>query len=271
MIQEKAFIKHLKDNGYSQNTIAKYHHDLRLLKKFLGKRELSKENLVSFKDDLLKQYQAASINSIIACINSYLNYKGLYNLRLKRIKVQRKIFEDEKELLNKDDYKRLLNVAREDDKARLILETICSTGIRVSELRYFTVEALDKQRLQVMNKGKERIIFLPPKLIIKLKKYVKRAKIQKGAIFITRNGKPLDRVAIWRKMKRLGQRAGIILKKVFPHNLRHLFATTYYNLKKDIAKLADLLGHSSISTTRLYILSSGHEHYHDLERMELIQ
>lgn len=270
MIQQYAV--NLSEQERANNTIRKYVRDLTALHQWLENRPLTKPVLIEWKKELAAAYAPASVNSMLAAVNSFLKFMGWHEITVKQLKIQRSLFCDESKLLTREEYTRLVNAAcREgDEKLSLILQTICATGIRISELQFITAEAVRTGRAEVNNKGKRRIIFLPDKLQKLLKKYLKKEKIIKGAVFITRTGKTLDRSNIWRSMKKLCEKAGVKPEKVFPHNLRHLFARIYYAMEKDLSRLADLLGHTNISTTRIYTMESGNVHARQMERMGLI-
>ena len=225
-----------------------------------------------YKEELMKSYKPTSINSMLAALNQFFEYNGWLECKIKELKIQKRVFLEESKELSKDEYKRLVNAARKQKNERLyvLLQAICSTGIRVSEHRYITVQALKDGYAQIYNKGKVREIFFSDDLKRILLKYCHKNKIENGAIFVTRSGRPLDRSNIWKAMKDLCDDAKVERSKVYPHNLRHLFAVTYYNLKKDIARLADLLGHSSMDTTRIYTMSSGREFKRYFDQMDLV-
>ena len=256
----------------SDGTITKYMRDLEKLSVWLGGKEITKENLTEWKEQLMIKYEPVTVNSILAVANTYCRFLGL-NIKLKFLRIQRKLFRDESRELKKDEYERLIRTAENkgDFRLALLIETIGATGIRVSEVQYITVEAAKSGRAQISLKGKIRDILLPGKLCKKLLKYAHKNKITSGEIFITRSGKGMSRKQIWSEMKALCKDAGVEESKVFPHNLRHLFARVFYRVTHDVAKLADLLGHSSIETTRIYLLSTGTEHAGLLERLELVQ
>ena len=211
--------------------------------------------------DKIMPYAVRSINSMLASLNSLLTFLGWAECKVKSIKQQKQVYCAEEKELTKAEYMRLLDAAKNNRQLQLVMEAICSTGIRVSELRFFTVEAVQQGEVVVNCKGKTRTILIPGKLRKLLLDYAKKEKIRSGVIFITRNGRPLNRSCIWAQMKALCVEAGVNPSKVFPHNLRKLFARTFYGIEKDIAKLADILGHSSIDTTRIYIMTTGTEHH----------
>ena len=267
------FSAHLKQEEKSKNTTEKYLRDVRMFAAHFRGTEITKEMVIANKSKLLAEHYAVrSVNSILASLNSLFTFLGWSDCKVKSMKLQRQIYCPEEKELTKAEYLRLVNTAKRKGKERLnlILQTICGTGIRVSELEYITVEAAKSGKAVVALKGKTRSVFLVKELQKKLLRYATEQNISSGTIFITRNGKPLSRTNIWREMKGLCQEAGVNPQKVFPHNLRHLFARVFYGIEKDIAKLADILGHSSINTTRIYIISTGSEHRKRMENMHLI-
>ncbi len=269
----KQFEKHLKSEEKSQNTIEKYIRDVTAFAEYLGSEFISKEIAIAYKQELIaKEYAVRSINSIIASLNSLFAYLNRFDCKLKSIKIQRQAFCSEEKELTKAEYTRLISAAKSkgNERLNLLIQTICGTGIRVSELQFITVQAVRKGEATVSLKGKTRTIFIVKDLKKKLLRYIAERKIKSGAVFITRTGKPISRTNIWREMKNLCESAGVNPNKVFPHNLRHLFARTFYGIEKDIAKLADILGHSSINTTRIYIITTGDEHRRRMENMRLI-
>ena len=271
--QIAAFAVYLKSEEKSENTIEKYIRDVRAFTAYMGNAEITKEAVIAYKNKLLSEgYAVRSINSMIASINSLFAFLGWQNLTVKSLKLQRQIYCPEEKELTKAEYMRLVNTAKQkgNERLNLLIQTICGTGIRVSELQYITVEAVKCGEAVVSLKGKTRSVFIVRELQKKLLRYAAEQKITSGAIFITRNGKPMSRTNIWREMKSLCEQAGVNPQKVFPHNLRHLFARTFYGIEKDIAKLADILGHSSINTTRIYIITTGNEHRQRMENMRLI-
>lgn len=269
----KAFEKYLRREEKSENTVKKYLRDVRAFAAYLNGAEVTKETVITFKSKLLgESYSVRSINSMLASLNGLFSFLGWEDCRVKSVKLQRQIYCPEEKELTKAEYMRLVDTAKQkgNERLNLILQTICGTGIRVSELQYITVEAVKNREATVSLKGKTRSVFLVKELRKKLIRYAAKQNIQSGAVFITRTGKPMNRTNIWREMKGLCRQAGVNPKKVFPHNLRHLFARTFYGIEKDIAKLADILGHSSINTTRIYIISTGSEHRRRMEHMRLI-
>lgn len=267
------FSCYLKSEEKSENTVGKYLRDVRTFAEYLGGAEITKETVIAYKSRLLAEnYAVRSINSILASLNSLFSFLNWMDCRVKSIKLQRQVYCPEEKELTKAEYMRLVNTAKQkgNERLNLILQTICGTGIRVSELQYITVEAVECGEVVVSLKGKTRSVFIVKELKKKLLRYAAEQGITSGAIFITRTGKPMSRTNIWREMKNLCEYAGVNPQKVFPHNLRHLFARVFYGIEKDIAKLADILGHSSINTTRIYIISTGDEHRRRMENMRLI-
>ena len=267
------FKKYLREEEKSENTIEKYLRDVRAFAAYLSGIEVTKETVIAYKSRLLAEnYAVRSINSILASVNSLFAFLGWTDCKVKSIKLQRQVYCPEEKELTKAEYTRLVNTAKQkgNERLNLILQTICGTGIRVSELQYITVEAIKNGEAVVSLKGKTRTIFIVRELQKKLLRYAAEQGITSGTIFITRTGRPMSRTNIWREMKGLCEQAGVNPQKVFPHNLRHLFARIFYGIEKDIAKLADILGHSSINTTRIYIISTGDEHRKRMEHMRLI-
>ena len=269
----QSFKKYLREEEKSANTIEKYLRDVRAFTEYLGGAEVTKEAVIAYKSKLLAENHAVrSINSMLASLNSLFAFLGWTDCRVKSIKLQRQIYCPEEKELTKAEYMRLVNTAKQkgNERLNLILQTICGTGIRVSELQYITVEAVKNGEAIVSLKGKTRSVFIVKELQKKLLRYTAEQGIQSGFIFVTKTGKPMSRTNIWREMKGLCKQADVNPQKVFPHNLRHLFARVFYGIEKDIAKLADILGHSSINTTRIYIISTGNEHRRRMEHMRLI-
>lgn len=264
---------YLKQEERTPATLEKYLRDVRAFARWLDGEAVTKEAVTGWKERLLAERRTPStVNAALSALNGLFRFLGWEGCRARFVKVQRRLFRDPARELTRPDYERLITTARELGKERLalVMETICATGVRVSELRYLTVEAVQRGRAEISLKGKIRTILIPTKLRRKLLKYAKKNKTASGEIFLTGNGKSLSRRQIWAEMKRLCIRAGVEPSRVFPHNLRHLFATAYYRAYKDIAKLADVLGHSSIETTRIYLLTSGAEHQRQLDRLGLV-
>lgn len=269
----KVYKEHLILDEKSEVTISKYLHDVSVFLDFLGDREFSKEGTIKFKNFLIDEgYSVRSVNSMLASLNNYLEFMGKADCRVKSIKTQRQLFCPEERELTYNEYERLVTTAQKlkNERLSLLIQTICGTGIRVSELKYITVEAAMSGEAHVRCKAKDRKVFIVKKLRRILIAFAKSHGIKSGSIFITKCGNPMNRSNIWREMKKLCQAARVSPDKVFPHNLRHLFARVFYSIEKDIAKLADILGHSSINTTRIYIISTGFEHRKRMESMKLI-
>lgn len=265
------FYQYLVLEEKSTATMEKYLRDARAFFVYAGQQNVKKELMMAYKNRLIDHgYAVGSINSMLASLNSLLNFLGWQDCKVKNLKTPRQTYCAEEKELTKAEYLRLLAAAESRPQLRLILEIICGTGIRVSELRFFTVEAVKRGEITVRCKSKTRTILLPSKLRKLLLNFAKKNGISAGAIFITRNGKPLNRSNIWAQMKFLCRAANVQASKVFPHNLRKLFARTFYGIEKDIAKLADILGHSSIDTTRIYIMTTGTEHRKKIERLGLV-
>lgn len=253
-------------------TVEKYGRDALGFVRYVSGRLVTKELVIEYKAHLQERYAARSVNAMLSAVNRFLSFLGLADCRVKTLKTQRAVFCSAEKELTREEYLRLLSAAEGSGKERLhlILQTICGTGIRVSELSAITVEAAQRGEAVVRCKGKTRTVLLVRALRKKLLRYAKENGIAAGAIFVTRTGKPLDRTNIWREMKALCRKAKVSAEKVFPHNLRHLFARTFYAVEKDIVKLADILGHSSVDTMRIYMIATGAEHRRKLERMHLV-
>lgn len=266
------FENHLSEQEKSPTTIEKYIRDVRAFSAFAERKTIAKETVILYKKHLQKDYAIRSVNSMLASVNSLFSFLGWHDLKVKSLKLQQQVFCPEEKELTKAEYFRLCAAAKRkhNERLNLILQTICGTGIRVSELQYITVEAVKHGEAVVNCKAKTRTIFIVRELKQKLLRYAAEQGIKSGMIFVTRTGKPINRTNIWREMKALCKEANVNPQKVFPHNLRHLFARTFYGIEKDIAKLADILGHSSINTTRIYIISTGTEHRKRMENMRLI-
>lgn len=266
------FAVYLHEQEKSTATIHKYVHDLTALCAWLGGEGLTKSALIYWKERLTGRYAAASVNTMLASVNSLLNYAGWQDLKVKPLKIQKSMFCDVEKELTRDEYIRLIRAAGQEGNERLslVIQTICATGIRVSELKFITAEAVRTGRAEISNKGKRRMVFLTDRLRRLLKKYMHKLHQAAGPVFVTKNGRPLDRSNIWRDMKALCKSAGVGPGKVYPHNLRHLFARTYYTLEKDLSRLADILGHTSVNTTRIYTMESGMVHARQMEHMRLI-
>lgn len=268
----RRYLTYLQEQERSSNTLSKYAHDLGALLVYLGGAPLTKAALIGWKEQLAAALAPASVNSMLVAVNGFLQFCGWPELRVKLLKIQKSVFADEEKELSRAEYERLVNAAKllENERLALVLQTICATGIRVSELRFITAEAVNLGRAEITNKGKQRTVFLPGKLRKLLAAYLRKQGKASGPVFTTRSGKPLDRSNIWRDMKSLCAAAGVDPKKVFPHNLRHLFARTFYAIDHDLSRLADILGHSNISTTRIYTAECGIVHAQQMERLQLI-
>lgn len=266
------FCDYLVNEEKANATIEKYIRDVKAFVEWLGGRKLDKYAVLTYKNELSERYTVSSANSMIAAINAFFKFLGLDDLCVKQFKVQKKIFCSQDRELSKNEYFSLIKTAESRNNLRLslVIQTICCTGIRISELPHITVEAVRRGEAIVTCKGKSRTVFIITKLQKKLLKYIRQQKIKAGSIFVSKNGNPLNRSNIWSEMKKLCEDAGVLASKVFPHNLRHLFARMFYSIEKDIAKLADILGHSSINTTRIYIIATGEEHRRKMENMRLI-
>lgn len=267
-----AFKEHLVSEERSAATVDKYTRDIKAFAKYAKNNEITKESVISYKKYIREKYAVRSVNSMISSINSLFSFLCWHDLRVKTLKLQQQVFCPEEKELTKSEYVRLCRAAdrKHNERLNLILQTICGTGIRVSELQYITVEAVKRGEAIVNCKAKTRLVFIVKELKQKLLRYAAEQGIKNGMIFITKTGKPISRTNIWREMKALCGEANVNPQKVFPHNLRHLFARVFYGIEKDIAKLADILGHSNINTTRIYIMSTGAEHRRRMENMHLI-
>ena len=271
--QLTAFERHLRLEEREPGTIEKYLRDVRAFAAWLEEKPLDKEAAVAWKEHLLAAgFAPSTINSMLIAVNRFFRFQHWDELRVKTVRVQRRIFRSREKELTKEEYVRLLETARALGRERLalLMETICATGIRVSEVRYITVEAAQEGRAEIALKGKIRTILLPGKLRRKLLKYAKKQNTGSGEIFLTRTGKGMSRRQIWAEMKAICKQAGVAPSKVFPHNLRHLFARTFYKVCRDVVQLADVLGHSSIETTRIYLASTGDEYVRRMDRLGLI-
>lgn len=263
-----SFERYLTKEEKSRATVEKYLRDVRSFFRFSNTGSISKEQMITYKEYLTDRYAPARVNSMLISLHSFLRYIGQQDCCVKLLKIQRQIFAKEEKELSCQEYQRLVKAAG-NTRLSFVLRTICGTGIRVSELEYITVEAVREGKAVVSCKNKTRVIFIPATVQKILSKYIKKSCLKTGSVFIGKNGKPLNRKNIWRDMKGLCSRAGVARCKVFPHNLRHLFARTFYRVEKDIVRLADLLGHSSINTTRIYTIENGRLHRDCLERVQI--
>ena len=268
----KDFEKNMLEDEKSKATVEKYLRDLHCFVNFANERAIDKTLVLEYKAELAHNYALTSANSMLAALNTFLRFAGWLDCTVKQFKIQKKAFCSEEKELSKAEYLSLVRTAenKNNERLSLLIQTICGTGIRVSEVEYITVEAVQRGEAVVSCKGKTRRVFIISALRKKLLQYTKEHGIKSGMIFVTKNGKAMNRSNIWAEMKKLCKEAGVSPNKVFPHNLRHLFARTFYGIEKDIAKLADILGHSNINTTRIYIISTGAEHRRKMENMRLI-
>lgn len=266
------FEDQLREEEKCESTIKKYIHDISYFAEYISDNEINKTQVLTYKSSLEERYTLSSANSMLAALNKFFQFAGWTDCCVKRFRVQKQTYCTEEKELTKEEYLRLIKTAQKqgDEKLSLIIQTICGTGIRVSELQYITVEAVQKGEAVVSCKAKTRTVFIISALRKKLLQYIKKNKIKSGSVFITKTGKPVNRCNIWRSMKELCSKAVVTPGKVFPHNLRHLFARTFYCIEKDIAKLADILGHTNVNTTRIYIVTTGAEHRRKLEKMRLV-
>ena len=266
------FKEYLYNEEKSTATIEKYIHDVVAFMMWAGGNEVTKLSVLEYKQEMTEKYAPASVNVALSSLNSFFIFNEWYDCKVKAVKIQKQIFANTDKELTKSEYERLLMAAKSKKNERLyyLMQTICSSGIRVSELSSITVEAVKLRKATINCKGKMRVVILPNDLCKMLLEYAKRKKITSGPVFVTRTGKPLDRSSIWKMMKDLCEDARVNKDKVFPHNLRHLFARTYYSLQKDIVRLADVLGHSSINTTRIYTMESGEIHRNQIQRLGLL-
>lgn len=269
----ESYRNNMLENEKSTATIEKYIRDILAFCRWNQNQSINRIQILEWKQYLVNLYAVSSVNSMLAALNSYFRFKGWEQLRVKPVRQQKQLYRETERDISRCEYMQLLQEAGKcgDERLKLVMETICSTGIRISELPFITAEAVFHGKAFVDCKNKKRIIFIPTKLQSLLKKYMKKHHISSGPVFLTRNGTVLNRSNIWRSMKRLCKRAGIDCKKVFPHNLRHLFAKTFYNTGKDLAKLADVLGHSRIETTRIYVMENGREHERMIEMLGLTE
>ena len=267
------FKKFLISEEKSEATVEKYIRDICAFLEWLCGRNVDKTAVLEYKSYLVENYKPASVNSVLSSLNSFFAYNEWYDCKVKSLKIQKQIFASKEKELTKVEYERLLDAAKskKNERLYLLMQTICSTGVRVSELRFITVAAVNTGVASINCKGKLRQVFLPKALCKVLTKYIREQKITSGSVFVSRTGKPLDRSNIWSDMKKLCESAGVSKDKVFPHNLRHLFARTYYSLQKDIVRLADILGHSSVNTTRIYTMETGEVHKRHIEKLGLLR
>ena len=272
LYQLSDFARQLQEDERSPATIENYLRHIQAFAAWAGGQAVTKDLAAQWKEHLISQYRPGTVNTMLVSLNRFFAFLGWYDCQVKTLRIQRRLFREKSKELTRAEYERLVSAAQASGRERLVLllETICSTGIRVSEVKYITVEALKLGKVEISLKGKIRTILLPNKLCRKLLKYAKKQKTVSGEIFLTRNGKGMSRKQIWAEMKSICAKAQVAATKVFPHNLRHLFARVFYKACRDVAKLADVLGHSSMETTCIYLISTGVEHAHTLERLRLI-
>ncbi len=267
------FKQYLIEEEKATATLEKYVRDITAFFAWLAGSELDKITVLRYKEHLTTNYAPASVNSVLSSLNSFFEYNDWHGLKVKMLKIQKQIFAERSKELTKAEYERLLVAAKQKKNERLyyLMQTICSSGIRVSELSAITIEAVRNHKANINCKGKMRVVILPKDLCKMLTEYARGEKITSGPIFITKTGKPLDRSTIWKMMKALCESAGVDREKVFPHNLRHLFARTYYSIQKDIVRLADILGHSSVNTTRIYTMETYDVHRRQIQKLGLLR
>ena len=267
------FKTYLRDEERAAATVEKYIRDVAAFSAWLGGREICKNAVLAYKDYLIETYAPASVNSILSSLNSFFRFMGWHDCHVKTLKIQRQIFAKSEKELTKAEYERLLSAAQKKGSRRLyyLMQTLCNTGIRISELRFIDADAIKNGKAVIRCKGKMRVVILTAPLCKMLRGYMKEQGITEGSVFQTKSGKPLNRSNVWRMLKDLCESAGVSKDKVFPHNFRHLFARTFYSLQKDVVRLADILGHSSINTTRVYTMESGAEHRRQMQKLGLLR
>lgn len=267
------FKSYLQNEERAAATVEKYIRDIHAFSSWLGRREIGKNAVLAYKEYLIETYTPASVNSVLSSLNSFFRFTGWHDCHVKTLKIQRQMFAKSERELTKAEYERLLNAAQKKGNRRLyyLMQTLCSTGIRISELRCIDTNSVKTGKATIRCKGKMRAVFLPKQLCKMLKGYMKEQGITSGSVFQTRTGKPLNRSNVWRMLKALCESAGVSKDKVFPHNFRHLFARTFYSLQKDVVRLADILGHSSINTTRIYTMESGAVHLKQMQKLGLLR
>ena len=267
------FKTYLINEEKSIATVKKYLRDITAFMLWLGVRSVEKNVVLEYKTVLIEKYAPASVNSVLSSLNSFFGYNEWHECQVKTMKLQKQIFSSEKKELTKAEYEKLLKAAQQKQNIKLfyLMQTICATGIRVSELKYITVDAVYRGEAAINCKGKMRIVLLPKQLCKMLKRYIKEQDIKQGSVFVSKYGRSLDRSNIWKLMKALCECAGVSKEKVFPHNLRHLFARTYYSMEKDVVRLADILGHSSVNTTRIYTIETSDVHRRQIQKLGLLR
>ena len=267
------FNNYLINEEKASATLEKYMRDIKAFSEWTLGSELNKRKVLDYKEYLIGKFAPASVNSVLSSLNSFFEFNNWYEMKVKMLRIQKRIFASKDKELSKAEYERLLDAAKAKRNQRLylLMQTICSSGIRVSELQHITVEAVKIRKATINCKGKMRIVILPNELCRMLTEYAKSQNITSGSVFVTKTGKPLDRSTIWKMMKSLCESAGVSKYKVFPHNLRHLFARTFYTIQKDIVRLADILGHSSVNTTRIYTMETGEIHRRQIQKLGLLR
>lgn len=269
----KKYRAYLNEEEKSKATVEKYMRDVSAFASWLSGRTVEKATVADYKRLLTESYAPSSVNSMISSLNGFFAFNEWFDCKIKTLKIQKQIFAVREKELTKSEYERLLCAAKnkKNDRRYLLMQTVCATGIRISELKFIDVAAVKTGAAGINCKGKLRRVFLPKALCKMLTSYINENNIKSGSVFVSKNGKPLDRSNIWSEMKRLCESAGVSREKVFPHNLRHLFARTYYSLQKDISRLADILGHSDIKTTRIYTMETGDVHRRQIEKLGLLR
>lgn len=273
----KGYREYLWGEERSQATVEKYLRDVKGFRNYLSEgagedRTVNREKVREYKQFLRERYKVSSANSMLAALNSFFVFAGWEELKVKLFKIQRALYSRPETEMTEKDYGKLIRAAQKDgdDKMSMLIQTIGSTGIRISELKFITVESLETGRAEIYNKGKSRVVLLPVELTRLLKKYCRKKGIGTGSIFVTKHGNPMDRSNVSKRMKQLGREAGVDTAKIFPHNLRHLFARIFYSIEKDVVRLMDLLGHSSINTTRIYTMTTEEQPRRQMSRMKLV-
>lgn len=266
------YCRSLYENERSRGTIEKYYGYLKAFQKYMDGKCVKKEAVIVWKEQLKERFSAVTVNVALSALNGFFQYYGWNDCVARFVRTKRALYWPESRMLSRKEYECLVKKAQQQKKERLalLLQTVCSTGIRISELQFITVEAVKQRFTQVECKGRTRTIFLPEKLCMLLEEYTEKHGIKTGMVFVTRNFRPVDRSNIWREMKKLGDASGVACEKIFPHNLRHLFARSYYDQEHDLSRLADILGHSSVNTTRIYTVESGRNHRKQLEQLGLV-
>ena len=267
------FNDYLINEEKASATLEKYMRDIKAFFMWTSETEIDKRKVLEYKEYLIGKFAPASVNSVLSSLNSFFEFHHWHEMKVKMLKIQKQIFAQKEKELSKAEYMRLLDAAKakKNERLYLLMQTICSSGIRVSELQYITVDAIKLRKATINCKGKMRIVILPKELCRMLTEYAKTQKITSGPVFVTKTGKPLDRSTIWKMMKALCESAQVSKNKVFPHNLRHLFARTFYTIQKDIVRLADILGHSSVNTTRIYTMETGEIHRRQIQKLGLLR